>query len=56
MITPQYVRLALASTLLGSMLVALAITCNVSTSDASIKAQQEERQLENLMPKISHSV
>jgi hypothetical protein len=51
MVAFKYVRLVLAAALLGSMLVALGITCDFSTSDASTKAQQEERQLESLIPK-----
>jgi len=51
MIASKYVRFVLAATLLGSMLVVLGITCDFSTSDASTKAQQEERHLESLIPK-----
>src|SRR5207247_2496002 len=46
----QNIRLLLATALLSSMLLTLAITCNLGTGGASVKAQ-EERQLENLMPK-----
>jgi hypothetical protein len=48
--SPKYIRLLLATALLSAMLLTLAITCNLGTGGASVKAQ-EERQLENLMPK-----
>jgi hypothetical protein len=47
----EYVRLVMVVALLGSELVALAITYNLSTSDASVMVQHGDRQLENLIPK-----
>src|SRR6266478_2568836 len=50
MLTLEYIRLLQAATLLVSLVLVLAVTFNAGTSDAA-KIQQQERRIENLIPK-----
>ena len=51
MLTPQYIRFSLVATMCVSLLVSLAAIFNPWTSGALARTQDEERQLETIIPK-----